>query len=457
VAARKPNIAVGIIADTREFERSMGVAAKKVGVFRNTLMANLASNAIMGGLGLLKQGLDSAFDFAAGGLDKFDQLGDATAILDANFAGMGKTIGKLDLTRLGFDKIETAGAAEAIASTAKALGLSSKEAEAVVGPLTKAAAGYSALTGKDAAESGDIFAKALAGSAKAAKELGVEFTKGMTPAQRMQALMAKWGPLADDAANGTRSLADEQATFDAQMSNLQTTVGGFLNSALTPLLAAFNEQFMPALTAFTTENGPAIEAIVTTIGQVFSAVFGFIADEVVPIVMGLVDAIGKALAPVLAKVGPMVESWMPVWKAIFGFIASTVVPILRDFVIPLLGKMLEAFATISTFIGGVFSRAIRALEGPLRTFGNVLRDIIGFIQDIVQKVASAPIIRDFLGFVGGGGSGGSNGRAAQFVGASAPAVIVNFNGLVTDPVRAGREVSRALGSYRSRGGTIAVG
>jgi hypothetical protein len=73
---------------------------------------------------------------------------------------------------------------------------------------------------------------------------------------------------------------------------------------------------------------------------------------------------------------------------------------------------------------------------------------------VIRKIASAPIIKDFIGFIsggsggGGGGGGGGFGRAA-LVGASTP-VIINFNGLVTSPVATGREVRRVLTQYDHR-------
>jgi hypothetical protein len=470
VAARKPNIAVGIISDTREFERSMDRAAKKTSTFKANLGANLVSAGVLKGLDLLADGIGMAFDFAQGGLEAFDSLGDSIALIDSNFAGLSRSIEGLDLTKLGFDKMETAASAEAISSAAKALGLTAEEAGKITPALTEASAAYSALSGKDAKEAGDLFAKALGGSAKAAKELGVEFTKGMTPAQRMEAIMAKWGPLAEDAATGTRSLADEQATFDAQMANIQVTLGGFLNQALTPLLAAFNEQFMPMLSRFATEVGPSVQAVVAVLGDVFGKVFGFIQETVLPIVAQLAQAIGKALGPVFGKVGGVVDAWMPVFEDVFGFLGATVVPLLTDLLIPAVGVLLEVLAEVSKLVAGALKAAFNALKGPLEAVGKAIRSVIDFVTDLINKIRTAPIISDFLDFIGGG----SGGRSASFaiagtggiapLGAGTPGtlttraaggIVINFNGVVGDPVATGREVSRVLSTYRSRGGMVA--
>jgi hypothetical protein len=452
--SRGPVINVTITGDQTGLDRAFKKAADGVNGFSGSLKRVFNEKIIGGAFDLAAQAAQNAFNFATEGVGKFDELGDAISVLDADFKGLGDTVTGIDLTKLGFDKIETATAAKDIADTAKALGLSGDEAAKIVPALTEAAAGYSALTGKDAATSGDLFAKALSGSSKAAKELGVEFKKGMTPAQRMQALMAKWGPLADDAANGTRSLSDEQATFDAQMTNIQTTVGSFINTALTPLMAGLNNTLFPALASFTDQYGPQINAVMGTVGEVFSAVFGFVIDKVVPIVMTLVGAIGDALTPVLEDVGPALQPWIDLFGELFDFIAKNVVPILVESVVPILGDLLDVIVKVAGAVGNVLLQAFKTIKPVLETIYDIFRQVWKVISDVIHGIATAPIVGDFFNWVSGG-SGNRSGAGSAARSGTAP-VVINFNGIVGDPVRTGREVSRVLGAYRSRGGTIGV-
>jgi hypothetical protein len=453
--SRGPVVNVTITGDASGLDHAFKKAADGVNGFGGSLKRVFNEKIIGGAIDLAAQAAQSAFNFATEGIGKFDELGDAIAVLDSDFKGLSAVIDKTDLTKLGFDKIETATAAKDIADTAKALGLSQKEAEKIVPALTEAAAGYSALTGKDAATSGDLFAKALAGSSKAAKELGVEFTKGMTPAERMQAVMAKWGPLAQDAANGTRSLSDEQATFDAQMANVQTTVGGFLNGVLTPLMAGINDKLFPALSAFGEKYGPSITKVVGAIGDIFGAVFGFIEQEVVPIVMEIARAIGKALGPVFKEVGKTIKAWEPIFSAVFGWIKQNVVPLLTGTLIPILGKLLEALAKVSQFVAGALIEAWKRISPVISKVGDILRSVLGLIGDVIRKIASAPIIKDFINFISGdsGGSGSTSGNTRT--GSGRPGMVPNsivVNTGVGDPVAIGREVSRVLGAYSVRAG-----
>jgi hypothetical protein len=453
--SRGPVVNVTITGDASGLDRAFKKAADGVNGFGGSLKRVFNEKIIGGAIDLAARGAQEAFNFATDGIGKFDALGDSISLIDADFKGLSGSIDKLDLSKLGFSDIATAEAASAIADTAKALGLSGKEAKAIVPDLTEAAAAYSAMTGKDAATAGDLMAKALGGSSKAAKELGIEFRKGMTPAERAQAVMAKFGPLAKEAADGTRSLADEQGTFNAQMENIQIAVGGFLNNALTPLMAGINGTLFPALQAFGEKYGPQIAQVTSVIGEVFGAVFGFIGNEVVPIVMEVAGAIGKALGPVFAEVGKTIKAWEPIFSAVFGWIKQNVVPLLTGTLIPILGKLLEALAKVSQFVAGALIEAWKRISPVISKVGDILRSVLGLIGDVIRKIASAPIIKDFINFISGDSGGSSSTSGNTRTGSGRPGLVptsIVVNTGVGDPVAIGREVSRVLGAYSVRAG-----
>ena len=64
--------------------------------------------AIAKGIGLAVDGIQALGNFALGGVDKLDALGDATARLDTLAKGLGDTATTADLTRFGVDKGEQA-------------------------------------------------------------------------------------------------------------------------------------------------------------------------------------------------------------------------------------------------------------------------------------------------------------------------------------------------------------
>jgi phage-related protein len=420
--SRSPVINVTVTGDASGLDRAFKKAADGVNGFGGSLKRVFNEKLIGGGISLIADAAAGVVDFGKQGIEQFDALGDAAALIDANFSGLSKTVEGLDLTKLGFDKVEAATAAKDISNAAAALGLTKTQAESMVPALTQAAAGYSALTGKTPQEAGALLAKALGGSAKAAKELGIEFTATMTPADRVNAIMAKYGPLATEAATGTRSLADEQATFDAQMSNLSTTFGGFLSSALTPVMQALNDTFFPLLAQFSTDIGPGVTEMMSVLGSVFSGVAAFIKESVVPIVKRLTEAIGKALTPVLEDVGPALQPWITLFGELFDFIAKNVVPILVDSVVPILGTLLGLIVDVAGAVGGALLTAFRAMKSPLEKFFGLLQSVWKVLRDVINGIANAPIVKDFLNFVGG--DGGGSGRSAP-AGASTVNVYVS--------------------------------
>jgi hypothetical protein len=470
MATGSPKIKVVVTGDATSFDRAMNRAAGKINGFGGTLRRVFNERIIGGALNLAADAIRGAFDFAQTGTDQFDALGDSLALIDKNAKGLASTVSSLDLTKLGFDKVETAVAAEDISATAKALGLSADEAKKLTPLLLEGAAAYSSLTGKDAKTAGDLFAKALGGSAKAAKELGVEFKKGMTPAQRTQAIMAKWGPLAEEAANGTRSLADEQATLDAKMSDLSTSVGGFLDQALQPLIAGLVNDLFPALQAFWAEHGPAIMDAFNSIAGVIGTIAGFIVDELVPVLLDLWGVFAEKVLPKIQAFYALIwEKLQPVLETLWGFFKTTAVPFLKDTFLPILGQLFDAFFKVAEFVAGAFTVAFDAVKTTIDILADAIGGVLDAWEDFVHFVQHNPI-SDLIGGAGdiiGGRSGvaptfaatgglaplaatRSSGAAAAPGGA--PNITINMG--VGDPVAIGRQVARVLSAYRSRGGTI---
>jgi len=473
MATGSPKIKVVVTGDAHQLDRALSKAAGKLTGFGGTFRRVFNERLIGGAFSLLGDAIRGAFDFAQTGLDNFDKLGDALAIVEANASGLADVVSGIDLTKLGFDKIETATAAEDISSAAKAIGLTRKESAKLVPDLLTAAAAYSALTGKDAKTSGDIFAKALGGSAKAAKELGVKFAKTDTPAQRVAKIMAKWGPLAKEAADGTRTLADEQATLDAKMSDLSTSVGGFLDSALQPLIAGLVNDLIPALQAFWEQHGPAILDAFGKIGAVIGTVAGFVINELVPVFLDLYSVFAEKVVPkILAFYKLIWEKLQPVLETLWDWFKTTAVPFIKDTLLPAIGDLFDLFTKLAGFVSDVLSVAFDTLAVAVDGIDTAVGDALDLIGDLIDAVASAPIISDFLSFVSGnpkavgravapftlapaGGVGSS--RSATRAGASgAPSggVSVHISMGVGDPVAVGREVAKVLRAYRSRGGTI---
>jgi hypothetical protein len=290
-----PAINVAINGDESDLKKAFKHAGDAVNGFGGTFKRTF-NTIVAGGLfGLIDTAVRDTFGAAEKGTKQFDALGDSLALVDANVKGLSKTVSGLDLTKLGFDKLETSKAAVTITGMAKSLGLTGKATKKMTPGLLTAAAAFSALTGTDAAGSADLIAKALGGSAKAAHKLGIEFKKGETPAQRYSDIMKKFGPLAKDAADGTRTLTDEQDTLDAKMSDLTTTLGGFVNDALLPIVTALNNNVLPAFAGLATFIKTSLLPFLALVGDTIGTGLAPFA----PAIQGIADAFGNVPTKVL--------------------------------------------------------------------------------------------------------------------------------------------------------------
>jgi hypothetical protein len=470
MAGRGPKINVTISGDETDLKRAFRSSGDAVNSFGGTFKRVLSTRIVTGFLDGIADVGRALFDFGKEGVDKLDTLGDSLALIDANFKGLGKTVEALDLSDLGFSDLESAKAAEGISSIARSLGLAKDEAFKMTPALTTAAAAYGSLTGADAQAAGDLFGKALGGSQKAAKELGVELVKGATPAENYTAIMAKWGPLAKETAGATDDLTTEQEKFDAKVEDIQTSVGSLITKALGPLLSIVNTKLFPALKSFADKYGPTFAAVFKAIGRVLDAVFGFIQREVMPIIGTLARAIGKALAPVVDAAGDAFEDWKPILKDLWNFIKTTIVPILANVLIPLIGQLLTAFFKVSGLLAGALKRAFEVLAGVFRSFKKTLDDVLDFINDIIRNLRNTPIIGDVIRAVGGGnmvapvamtaptagtlGAPGGIGQRAVNAATGGGGVVVNING--GDPVAIENTVMRALRGYARKNGNAQV-
>jgi phage-related protein len=318
-----PAINVSINGDESDLKKAFRGAGDAVNGFGGTFKRTF-NTIVAGGLfGAIDTAVRNTFSFAQSGTKQFDALGDSLTLVDANVKGLSKTVEGLDLTKLGFDKLETSKAAVTITGMAKALGLTGKATKKMTPGLLTAAAAFSALTGKDPATAADTIAKALGGSAKAAKALGIEFKKGETPAQRYADIMKKFGPLAKDAADGTRTLTDEQDTLDAKMADLSTTLGGFVNDALLPIVTALNNNVLPAFAGLATFIKTSLLPFLALVGDTIGAGLAPFA----PAIQGIADAFGSVPTNVLDSLTTFFK-WMKangkVTTAILGALGAVV-------------------------------------------------------------------------------------------------------------------------------------
>jgi phage-related protein len=459
----KPGVRVTITGDAQGLEKALNRSSGALAGFGKTALGVFGGGLLLKGFDAAVGGLQELGRFATDGIGKLDAYGDAVARLDAMAAGLGATATGVDLTKFGVDQGEAAASALAFAKMGQAIGLTDDELRATTPQLQRMAAQLASLGDGDPAAQAELLAKAIGGNAKAAKALGVALPKGATGMAAWAAIAAQLGPQLDEATGGTASLADVGERWGAVMANLQLKLAGFLES-LAPVVSALLDQLLPAFDRLVAVVGPMLEAAFAKLAETFSAfaegggasyvaellsaiatiagqLGAFLVDRVLPVIGKLAAAMGKALGPALAAAADAFESWMPVLSQVWGFLEATVVPILANYVIPLVGKLLELFLRVAGIVGGALSTSLSTLARWFDRLVNVARPLLDLLEGIGRF--GGDVIGSIAGAVGLNDAGGQ---------AAGRSIVVNVSAGVGDPVAIGKLVSRTLGAYTSRGG-----
>jgi hypothetical protein len=490
----KPAVNVVIAGDTKKLEKSLKDAGGALGGFKKTAAGVFGGLALAKGVGLAVDGIQALGNFALDGVGKLDELGDGIARLDGLAKGLGDTAQELDLSKFGVDKGEQVASATAIAKTAAALGLTDQQLVKITPNLQTMAAQLASLGDGDPAKQAELLAKALGGSSKAAKTLGVQLPKGGSALENYQALVKKLGPQLDKATSGQASLADVGERWDATLANLQLQLAGFLEK-LAPVVSTLLDKLLPvfqqlvdtagpliadvfqrlsdALTSFMESGGATgVADVMARIGAALSAVGGFIAgtvvpafeklvgfviDNVLPVFLAIADGIAKNVEPLLPKIAELAdalfqafEDLLPILEEVWGFIGKNLVPILVDKVFPVLSKIAGIVLDLATAF-------VKNLVPAIKRIGQAFTDVMQFLQPVLDALGSiAGLAGDALGAVGGifRGAPATAGAAAVSRTSSSAGITVNVNTGVGDPVAIGRTVARYLRAYELRGGTV---
>lgn len=470
----KPAVNVVIAGDTKGLEKSLKSSSKGMSSFGKTAAGVFAGLGIAKGIGLLVDGVQAVAGFATGGIDKLDAMGDSMARLDTLAKGLGKTATQADLTRFGVDKNEAAQSALAIAKTGKALGLTGKQLRKATPDLVEMSAKLASLGDGDPAKQAELLAKALGGSSKAAKALGIVLPKGQTGMKAYASLMAQLAPKLDKATDGQASLADVGERWDAQMSNLQISLAGMLDK-LAPVISQLMDVLMPALDKLVAVVGPAVADMFAGLsgalkgfvegggaGQVadlfaglmdtFHRIATFVGDNVVPVLLDLAGAVGDTLRPLIPKLQQVFDDLMPVLETVWGFIGDVVVPLIENIVLPAIGAILDVVLDVTDAF-------LKNLKPALTTIGDVFQDLMDFMQPVFDMLNDlAGLAGDVIGSIGSIHIPGINMAPAPAAASSsagtfaASPITVNVQAGVGDPVAIGRTVARYLGAYTGRGG-----
>lgn len=226
-------IRVSIIGDARKLVGALGDADRASG----GLLASAGKVLVAGAV--IRQG----FDLVGDALDQADRVGDATARLniqlgEVNTQSLKDLSGEMSaLGQSAPDVLELAANFADLASAAT--DLTDAQIAQMAPDIIAVAAAVERLGGQSAEAGVTAIGKFISGARgaqAAALELGLEFNKDSTAAERFQQVMAALGPKVDQVAGATAGLDDKQAQLGAKWETFLATVGPGIEEHLSNVL-----------------------------------------------------------------------------------------------------------------------------------------------------------------------------------------------------------------------------
>jgi hypothetical protein len=267
--------------------------------------------------------------------------------------------------------------------------------------LQQLALDISAGTGKDLAAVSEALAKAHDGNFTALKKLGGGIDESILKTKDFDAATAA---LAKTFEGQASAQAD---TFEGKLKRLNVafdeakeTVGSYILDAITPLLTAFVDKGIPAIQKFADGLGK-------TLGPVFSDLFVFVRDDLLPILMKWYKFLFEEVYPLLVSIlTPAIEALKKAFDKIkktiednsdelqpFYNLMKKIWEFIEEYIGPALGDYLVAQIT---FLG-------YAIEGVIKYFVlwvNIIEKAYNGLEAIAKFMGTNPILKNLLGPVG---------------------------------------------------------
>lgn len=254
MARADSTVRVNVLGDARSLQRAAGDSEKAVGGIGKA--AKVAGGIIAGAFAA-----DALLDFAQTALGEADRIGDATARLEAQLGDLSGPLIEAagNMEKLGQSRQDVLELEARFTDLATAAELTDKQIAAGAASASEAAAALAllGLGGGDAATVLDLIGKAVGGSAKPLKELGISLsdtevearaladtgkdsaealTDNELAAARLALIMEKLQPRIAAVTQGSGDLEQRQAELQARWETLTGKIGQGLEGPLTDLL-----------------------------------------------------------------------------------------------------------------------------------------------------------------------------------------------------------------------------
>lgn len=268
----------------------------------------------------------------------------------------------------------------------------------------------------------------------------------------------------------------------------------YVNTAITNVTTGFKTAWNAAVdfvTGVVRNVGKFIRDVVQNIRNAWNVAFNFIRNIVTSVIANVQQRIGE----VRSFIGTALSAVQGIWNNVFNAVRNIVANVISG-VINTIGRIRETVSSVINSVRNFFSDGFNSARN---TVSNVVNGIVGFINNISSAVQNAigwvqnlfnqgmpGWISDAMSFLGMGGTGfdftgqmsfspspapvggfgtGATGLGiAGILGGSSSRTEVhnnyyevNFNGLMTDPHAAAREIKKLLNQDARKTGAITVG
>ena len=223
----------------------IGDAKKLVGAFNEVDSSTGGLLKSAGKAFLASKAIGKGFDFIQDSLGEADRLGDAMQRLNGQIGELDAA--KLEATAAGFEDVgqskqDILELEANFADLSKSVGLSGDAITQFAPQAASAAAALSLIRDEDPSTLMDLISKAMGGSARAAKELGVSLIDTKDPAEQFRNIMSQLAPQLDQVTQGGKDVEQQQRKLGAQWETLQANVGQLVEGPLTDLLSFINDE-----------------------------------------------------------------------------------------------------------------------------------------------------------------------------------------------------------------------
>lgn len=351
---------------------------------------------------LLGDSVSAASDLSEAGNKIKAVFGPAAAQVEQFASGGARTLGQTTL--------QTLDAAATFGAFGKAAGLAGKDLAGFSTGFSTLSTDLASFYNSSPQEAIDAIGAALRGESEPIRKYGVllddatlrqeavrlgiiKTTKqALTPQQKVLAAQSAIYKQTKDAqgdfARTSGGLANQQRILGAQWEGFKATIGRGLLPVMTGFVSFLNEKVLPGLSGIGDVAGPAAGALMRGLGPLVS----FVRDQVIPRVMGIVDAVRSLIttaAPIVTafasgmvqRMSPLVPTIRSIFTTIGGIISGAL-----DLIASVVGAVTGGVSLAWNAWGEGLMDTIRTIFGA---FAGVVEPAMRVIQGIIDAVTSA--------------------------------------------------------------------